>query len=151
MALCIFQLLWENLPIPISEYWAAHPPERVGQIKAEQMQLAIFRKIWLDCTSCWENLPFPISEYWAAGHPPKRVGQINAERAKFQLKTAPLSTFTFCSFIFLNLFRHTSVAEYIWLLLLLCSSSEMKRVAFRPGDTVLKSQPFAFVIIASHR
>ena len=27
----------------------------------------------------------------------------------------------------------------------------MKRVAFRPGDTVLKSQPFAFVIIASHR
>ena len=29
--------------------------------------------------------------------------------------------------------------------------SEMKRVAFRPGDTVLKSQPFAFVIIASHR
>ena len=41
----------------------------------------------------------------------------------------------------------------IWIIYKICLSvcSEMKRIAFRPGDTVLKSRPFAFVIIASHR
>ena len=41
----------------------------------------------------------------------------------------------------------------IWITYKICLlvCSEMKRIAFRPGDTVLKSRPFAFVIIASHR
>ena len=100
--------------------------------------------------STWTNLLFPISDSWVCHiGPPESVGQINAEQAKVQLQTHLLSSLLLSALYLLTFSTYYSdewaqrkpVYDY----------SEMKRVAFRPGDTVLKSQPFAFVIIASHR